>query len=72
MRFKLGLATGVSGFGSEVHKLVDAQTDELLGYVGVMEGKEVIHFVKPITVSRLIHISNYLNERQTSLRSLKV
>lgn len=63
MRFKLIPETGISGMGTNVQKLVDSETDEELGYVGEVGGKDVIHFTKPIPIRRLVHIANEFAER---------
>lgn len=66
MRFKMVSTTGFSGLGPEVCKLVDVETGEELGYVGHMNGNEVIHFCKPIPIKRLIYVVDQL-VRQRSL-----
>jgi hypothetical protein len=64
MRFKMEPTTGISGLGSSVYKLIDTQTGEILGYVGEMEGQEVLHLAKPILIRRLIHIANQFAGQQ--------
>ncbi len=64
MRFKLVPTTGVSGFGTAVHKIIDTQTGEELGYMGETEGKEAVHLTRPIPIRRLIHLANQLEGQQ--------
>lgn len=63
MRFRLVPEGGISGMGANVQKIIDSDTDEELGYVGEVGGKDVIHFTKPIPIRRLVHIANEFAER---------
>lgn len=64
MRFKMEPTTGISGLGSDVYRLIDTATGDVLGYVGEMEGKEVVHFTKPVPLRRLIHIATQFAGQQ--------
>ncbi len=62
MRFQFITTKHISGLGDDVKSVVDTHTDEILGHIGSIKGKEVIHFIKPIPIRRIIKIAEQLQQ----------
>lgn len=58
----------ISGLGQSVHQLIDSRNGELIAYVGEMNGREMIHFTKPISTDRLARLSTQLLNKHRVLK----
>ena len=46
----------ISGFGRDIHKIVDNATNESLGYIGTIDDKKSVFFPKPIQLQQLTEL----------------
>lgn len=54
----------LSGFGDNVVKLTDQTTGEVVAYIGIQQGQELIHFPKPITPEQVDAVNELVQKKK--------
>ena len=54
----------LSGFGDSVVKLTDKDTGEVVAFIGMQQGEEMVYIPKPITAEQLEAVSELVQRKK--------